>query len=130
MPGGPQGVNLSGGLLTLRYRSSAPIDQAIITLKPAGSAAAVAGLIPTQIFCHFATTGGRDHELPIPLPATPGLARIKEVVITFGPESQGRPIDLSITHLRVVPMVGEGVQRTSKRMTFCGRARIRPLGLG
>jgi len=68
-------------------------------------------LIPTQIFCHFADTGGRDHEMPIPLPATPGLTRIEEVVITFGPESQARPLDLSITHLRVAPIVGEGVQR-------------------
>ena len=114
VPNGPQGVNLSGGLLTLRYRSSVPIDQAIITLKPAASATAVEGLIPTQIFCHFGGTGGQDHELPIPLPATPGLTRIKEVVITFGPGSQGRPIDLSITHLRVVPMVGEAVQHPRK----------------
>ena len=117
MPGSPlsraarHGANLSGGLLTLRYRSSVPIDQAIITLKPAGSSPAATGLIPTEIFCHFANTGGRDHEIPIPLPATPGLTQIKEVVITFGPESQGRPIDLSITHLRVAPIVGEVVQR-------------------
>ena len=111
VPSSPHGANLSGGVLTLRYRSSVPIDQAIITLKPAGSSPAATGLIPTEIFCHFANTGGRDHEIPIPLPATPGLTQIKEVVITFGPESQGRPIDLSITHLRVAPIVGEVVQR-------------------
>ena len=111
VPSSPHGANLSGGLLTLRYRSSVPIDQAIITLKPVGSSPAANGLIPTEIFCHFANTGGRDHEIPIPLPATPGLTQIKEVVITFGPESQGRPIDLSIIHLGVAPIVGEVVQR-------------------
>ncbi len=109
VPGSPHGVNLSGGLLTMRYRSSVPIDRAIITLKPAGTSPAVEGLIPTEIFCHFAATGGRDHELSVPLPATPGLTQIKEVVITFGPESQARPLDLSITHLRIAPIVGQGV---------------------
>jgi len=105
VPSSPQGVNLSGGLLTLRYRSSVPIDQAIITLKPVGSSPAIDGLIPTEIFCHFANTGGQGHEIPIPLPATPGLTQIKEIVITFGPESQARPIDLSITRLHVTPIV-------------------------
>ena len=37
----------------------------------------------------------REAVLQVPLPATPGLLQTKEVVITFGPESNGRPIDLS-----------------------------------
>ena len=65
-----------------------------------------AGLIPTEIFSRFADTEGQDREIAIPLPATPGLAQIKEVVITFGPESQGRPIDLSISGLKASPIVG------------------------
>ena len=52
-----QGVNLSGGLLTLRYRSGVPMKQAIIALKPPGGASAVTGLIPTEIFSHFTHTG-------------------------------------------------------------------------
>ena len=76
------------------------MSQAVITLKPIGSSPA-AGLIPTEIFSRFADTAGQDREITIPLPATPGLAQIKEVVITFGPESQGRPIDLSISCLKV-----------------------------
>jgi len=111
VPSSPRGANLSGGLLTLRYRSSKPIGRAIITLKPAGTSPTVQGLIPTDIFCHFADTGGRDHEIPIPLPATPGLTQIKEVVITFGPESQARPLDLFITHLRVAPIVATGSKK-------------------
>ena len=43
-------------------------------------------------------------EIQIPLPATPGLSRIKEVVITFGPETKGKPIDLTITGLKVFPI--------------------------
>jgi hypothetical protein len=110
VPSSPHGANLSGGLLTLRYRSSTPLGP-ILTLKPADTSAAVQGLIPTEVFCRFTDTGGRDQEMAIPLPATPGLASIKELVITFGPESQARPLDLSITRLRVAPIVGQGVQR-------------------
>ena len=100
VPSGTHGMNLSGGLLTLRYRSSVPMSQAVITLKPIDSSPA-AGFIPTEIFSRFADTAGQDREITIPLPATPGLAQIKEVVITFGPESHGWPIDLSISCLKV-----------------------------
>ena len=34
VPRRPEGVNLSGGLLSLRYRSTTPLEKAIITLKP------------------------------------------------------------------------------------------------
>jgi hypothetical protein len=99
-----QGVNLSGGLLSLRYRSTAPLQPAIIALKPPGGPSSVAGLIPTEIFSHFVDTGEREEQIEVPLPATPGLARIKEVVITFGPDSIGHPIDLAVTTLKVAPI--------------------------
>ena len=51
-----QGVNLSGGLLTLRYRSGVAMKQANISLKPSGGASAVTGLISTDIFSHLAQT--------------------------------------------------------------------------
>ena len=85
MPDAPTGVNLSGGLLSLRYRSTTPLEKAIITLKPMGGRPAGERLIPTEIFTRFAATGQR-REIQIPLPATPGLSGIKELVITFGPE--------------------------------------------
>jgi hypothetical protein len=103
-----QGVNLSGGLLTLRYRSGVPMKQAIIALKPPGGASAVTGLIPTEIFSHFTHTGAREEQIEVPLPATPGLARTKEVVITFGPDSKGGPIDLSVTSLKIAPIRSPG----------------------
>jgi hypothetical protein len=98
-----QGVNLSGGLLTLRYRCGVPVEQAIIALKPPRGASAGTGLIPSEIFCHFTDNGAREQQIEVPLPATPGLARTKEVVITFGPGSTGRPIDPSVARLKITP---------------------------
>jgi hypothetical protein len=101
VPARPAGLNVSGGLISLHYRTTLPVPQAIITLKPLGAGG---GVIPTEIFSHFADTGGQDQDVQIPLPATPGLAQIKELVITFGPASQGRPLDLSLTRLKITPI--------------------------
>ena len=57
---------------------------------------------------HFTHTGAREEQIEVPLPATPGLARTKEVVITFGPDSKGGPIDLSVTSLKIVPIRSPG----------------------
>jgi hypothetical protein len=103
-----EGVNLSGGMMRLGYRSRVAMKEVTIALKPPGGPAALAGLIPTEIFSHFADTGQRETEIQFPLPATPGLARTKEVVITFGPDSLGRPIDLSITSLKIKPIAPDG----------------------
>ena len=108
VPQPPEGVNLSGGLLSVRYQSTTPLEKAIITLKPVVDSPAVERLIPTEIFTRFAATDGREVEVQIPLPATPGLSRIKELVITFGPETKGKPIDLTITHLAVSPVSAAG----------------------
>src|SRR5262249_49940205 len=109
------GVNLSGGLLSLGYRSARPIDQVVIALKPAGGTAGVSRLVPTASSSLFAATGGGEQELRSPLPATPGLAQTKEVVFTFGPDAKGRPMDLSITRLRVVPIApAESLRRLGR----------------
>jgi hypothetical protein len=106
VPGNPQGVNLSGGLLTLRYRSSTEAPRVLIALKPVESRP---GLIPTELFTRFERTGEKEKEIQIPLPSTPGLFKVKEVVITFGPDSQGRPLDLSISRMSCVPVRPDGV---------------------
>src|SRR5207248_1592737 len=100
---GPKGVNLSGGLLSLRYRLAGSGGPAVIDLKPA-DAPPDAGRIPTQIFTRLADTGGREAEVRVPLPATPGLWQVKEVVVTYGPGAEGRPIDLTITRLGATPI--------------------------
>ncbi|MFO0889409.1 MAG: hypothetical protein U0790_09750 [Isosphaeraceae bacterium] len=102
VPQGSQEANLSGGVLVLRYRSDSELPQANITLKPV-KGPLPDGLIPTEIFTRFEGTGKDEAEIRIPLPATPGLAHIKEVVITFGQASQGRPLDLTIRSLKVQP---------------------------
>jgi hypothetical protein len=104
------GVNISGGLFSLRYHSAMPMKQIVIALKPPGGASALVGLIPTEIFSHFAETRDREEEIQFSLPATAGLTEIKEVVITFGPDSNGRPIDLTITGLKITPIADHKVR--------------------
>ena len=80
----PSGVNLSGGVLTLRYQSTEEVGVAVIAIKPAMNPLPP-GLIAKEIFVPLSKTGGRDEEVRVQLPTTPGLTRIKEVVVTLGP---------------------------------------------
>ncbi len=112
----PEGVSLSGGLLRLRYRSAIPLGPAVLDLKPAGPTPEVTRIIPTQIFTYLAKTGDRQEELRFPLPATPGLARIKEVVLSLGPEPSGRPIDLTVTCLDSTPILPQTALEPSERV--------------
>ncbi len=99
----PRGVNLSGGTLALRYQSQSKSIPVVVALKPAPREPAVTGLIPTELFTTLARTDGPDGEVQIVLPATPGLSQIKEVVVTFGSASRGKPLDLTITGLKITP---------------------------
>jgi hypothetical protein len=103
VPARKEGVNLSGGMLSVRYRSAAAARPAIIALKPVGPVKPDAGVIATEIFTRVADTGGREEEIRIPLPATPGLRAIKEVVLTFGEAKKELPVDLRITRCSVAP---------------------------
>jgi hypothetical protein len=100
---GAKGVNISGGTLALRYQSRGKSIPVIVALKPAPRDPAVKGLIPTEVFATLARTEGPDGEVQVVLPATPGLSQIKEVVVTFGPTAKGKPLDLTITGLRITP---------------------------
>jgi hypothetical protein len=103
VPARKEGVNLSGGLLTVRYHSAAAAESAVLALKPVGPANPSAAIIPTEIFTRLADTGGQEEEIRIPLPATPGLRAIKEVVLTCGQAKKELPVDLRITHFAVAP---------------------------
>jgi hypothetical protein len=96
----PAGINLSGGRLTLRYRSTGPTVPAVIDLKPVGPPRE--GLIPNQVYTRLTDTGGREAEIQVTLPATPGLTQIREVVILLGLAPETRPVDLSITRFESV----------------------------
>jgi hypothetical protein len=98
-----RGANLSGTVLSLRYRCAGAAGAVAIDLKSAGGAAD-AGRIPTQVFARLADTGGREEEVRVPLPATPGLTQVKEVVLTYAPEAAGRPVDLTVTRLGATPI--------------------------
>jgi hypothetical protein len=101
VPARKEGVNLSGGLLSIRYHSAAATEPTVIALKPAGPVNPDAGIIATEIFTRLADTGGREEEVRIPLPATPGLRTVKEVVLTCGPAKKGLPVDLRVTRFSV-----------------------------
>jgi hypothetical protein len=103
VPESPNGVNLSGGLLTLRYRSKDALEPVSIELKPVKPTTDDSGLISRAITARFAATGPNEAEIRIPLPATPGLVPIKEVVIFYERPTKG-PIDVTITHLSVTPI--------------------------
>ena len=94
------GVNLSGGIFCLRYRSAAPLDRVVICFKPAPGGALPPRAIPNELFTRFAATGGRQEEVCVPLPTTPALSAVKEVVIV---SEQKGPIDLAITRLTFTP---------------------------
>jgi hypothetical protein len=103
VPARKGGVNLSGGLLSIRYHSAAAAGPTVIALKSAGPVNPGAGIIATEVFTRLADTGGREEEIRIPLPATPGLRTIKEVVLTCGQADKELHVDLRITHFSVTP---------------------------
>jgi hypothetical protein len=96
-------VNLSGGVLAIRYHSAAALEPVVIALKPAGPVKADAAIIPTELFTRLADTGGQEEEIHIPLPATPGLRAIKEIVLTWGQMKKEVAVNLRITHFSVAP---------------------------
>ncbi|OJW20957.1 MAG: hypothetical protein BGO49_29820 [Planctomycetales bacterium 71-10] len=97
------GFELSGTVLTLRYRLGSDPTPAKIALKPVATATnAGPGIIPTEIVIDLARGG--SGEVSVQLPATPGLARVKEVVLTFAKSAAGKPLDLTILGLSATPL--------------------------
>ncbi len=103
IPPGADGIDLSGGVLTLRYRSDLAAGPVSIQLKPKGRDPSAPGLISKEIFASLATTAGQEAEIRVPLPAMPGLFRVGEVVIARGPDPSKPPVDLTITRIRFEP---------------------------
>ena len=99
VPPQASGVNLSNGVLTIGYRSGTSLARATICFKPAGGSGTSPG-IPNEVFTRFACTGTEQAEIRVPLPGTPGLWGIKEIVITAEPKGA---VDLSITRLTFTP---------------------------
>ncbi len=98
-----EGVNLNDGELLIRYRASTPIEHAVITLTRVKGGPYVEPQFPTRIFVRFNVTESGAGEIHVPLPATPGLAGTKELVIAFGRDNKPTTVDLTITALEFVP---------------------------
>ena len=101
-----EGVNLSNGELLIRYRASTPVEHAVITLTRVQGGPYAEPQFPTQIFVRFNATKSGAGEIHVPLPATPGLARTKELVLALGKDSEAMEADLTITALKFVPLAG------------------------
>ena len=99
----PEGLNLSGGAMTIGYRSTQPLDFATIAFKPANpNSSNNPALIAKELFTRLSVAAASPSELSVILPATPGLTNIKEVVITHEPNT-AQPVDLMIERFTVKP---------------------------
>ncbi|HNX52150.1 MAG TPA: hypothetical protein PLD51_03900 [Pontiellaceae bacterium] len=91
----PQSVSLSNGALLIRYRAAAPVKNAVLTLKGAPIA------FENGIYARF-DPDGSEKGIRIPMPATPGLEGVREIVLTFG-DGTAAPVDLTISGFEFVP---------------------------
>ena len=95
-----EGMDLSGELLKIRYRSDRAIDPLLITFKPA-AAHPSPDWISKQIRTRFVQPG--QHQIEVLLPATPGLNHVKEVVLTHDWPEASEPMNLDITEFSAAP---------------------------
>ena len=98
-----EGVNLANGELIIRYRASVPIEHAVITLARAEGGPYAEPQFPNRIFVRFNATESGEKEIHVPLPATPGLARTKGLVLALGKDNEAVVANLMITALKFVP---------------------------
>ena len=91
----PKPVSLSNGALLIHYRAARPLNT-VITL--AGGPMA----FQNEIFVRF-DTAEFEKEIRIPLPATPGLENVAELVVRFGDQLAPVPVDLTLSGFEFVP---------------------------
>lgn len=98
-PGRLGGVSPSDGELRIRYCNNGSAVGATLAFEDRESGSRrVANLIAFR----FENTGAAEAELRIPLPATPGLTGIREVVLIGSPDPE-KGIDLMLRELCIVP---------------------------
>jgi hypothetical protein len=93
----PATVNLSGQTLRLRYKSADAIDKCILELKASGKEGNKA--IKNEIFISLPATGAEAGEAEIPLPVTPALSAVHELVFMLGETNLIQALDLRIIRL-------------------------------
>ncbi len=101
-----KGISLSNGILKIRYRAADPVNQASITLKRAPGGAIKPMAFENEIFTRFDVALGHENTIEIPMPATPGLENIKELILFYGDRRSPAPVDLTITGFEFIPAAG------------------------
>ena len=92
----PKPVSLSNGALVIRYLAAVPVTNAVVTLTGGPT------VFQNQIFTRFDKTGN-EKEIRVPMPGTPGLESVTELVVRFGDERAPVPIDLTFSGFEFVP---------------------------
>jgi hypothetical protein len=91
----PKATSLSNGALVIRYRAAKPL-KAVMTLTGGPT------VFQNEIFTRFDVTE-TEKTIRIPMPATPGLESVTELVIRFGDERKPAPVDLTLSGFEFVP---------------------------
>ena len=92
-------LNLSGRTLQLRYRSAAALPGCVLRFTPRGQK----GGMSTEATLNLAATGDTEGQLTIPLPATPLLDDIKELILVLPNPKGGMTLDFSMVQLVASP---------------------------
>jgi hypothetical protein len=88
-------LNLSGRTLQLRYRSAAALPGCVLRFTPRGQI----GGMSTEATLNLMATGDTEGQLTIPLPATPLLDDIKELILVLPDAKGGAVVDFSLVKL-------------------------------
>jgi hypothetical protein len=91
----PKPVSSSNGALLIRYRAAKPLN-ALITLTAGPT------VFQNEIYVRFDVTDA-EKEIRVPMPGTPGLESVSELVIRFGDEQKPFPVDLTLSGVEFVP---------------------------
>lgn len=97
-PSRSAGLDAAGLELVMRYHLQGPVRDAVIQLD---RKAGVARAVPTELHLQLRETDGRAQEVRFPLPATPGLIGLREIVLRIGAGGPGL-FDLRIERLELV----------------------------
>jgi hypothetical protein len=92
----PKPASLSNGALRIRYRTAQPPVNCVMVLDGGPK------VFQNEIFLRFDVSDA-EKEIRVPMPGTPGLECVKELVIRFGDERHPAPVDLTLSGFEFVP---------------------------
>ncbi len=125
-----EGISLSGGTLRIRYRSAHDLTAAMTLGRPKDRQQPA---LPNEVFVRFHDTGDEAGTIEIPLPPTPGLREVKELVFALAGAGKKVALDLCFEEFaasaRAHPSPGSLRSPTSPPRGEVG-ARQSPLPLG